>query len=175
MPLPLGHTALGLASFEISAGKDSRVSRLKIFIFVVILANLPDLDMAAGLLVSGNGDLFHRGPTHSLLFALGAGFLASKAWNLSPHIPKLTFMSAFLVVFSHILGDLIFTNAPVSLFWPLELNFSGGYSGWQDVFNSILFQGLQDFGLIIGCVFLIGLVRFVRGHAIRWGWFQPSR
>ena len=70
MPLPLGHTAIGLATYELANNYDSGLSRVKIFIFVTFLANIPDIDVFAGLLLEGNGNAFHRGPTHSILFAI---------------------------------------------------------------------------------------------------------
>ncbi len=163
MPLPLGHTALGLASYEVVAGENTGTGRLKLFLWIVVLANLPDLDMVVGLLISGNGSQFHRGPTHSLIFALVMGFLASRTWRLNPIIPKISFLTGFTIIFSHVMGDLFFTDSPVSIFWPLvPPNWSGSYSGWQDVIHSVLFKGLCDFGVIIGSVLFISLIRMIR-------------
>lgn len=175
MPLPLGHTALGLTAYEIGAGKDTGFHHIRLFLLITFLANLPDFDMVAGLLVNGNGNLFHRGPTHSLLFALVAGFLASRAWKVIPQIPRISFVAAFLVVCSHVLGDLFFTDAPVSLFWPLELNWSNGYSNLQDIFHSVLFQGLRDMGIIVASIPLVALIRLGKRTAKRWGVWQPLR
>ena len=70
MPLPLGHTAIGLLTHDIieppqavqSDGTGPVVpflgSRLKTFLLVTLLANLPDMDVIVGLLVDGNGSLF---------------------------------------------------------------------------------------------------------------------
>ena len=77
MPLPLGHAAIGLATYETVKKEDPGSSRISIFLFITILANLPDVDVLVGLLTHGNGSLFHRGPTHSLAFALASGLAAA--------------------------------------------------------------------------------------------------
>ena len=125
MPLPIGHTALGLVAYEMSNPPQRATDRFKTFALITILANLPDMDVVVGLILQGNGAYYHRGPTHSLLFAILSGYLASRAWRLGRLIPRCSFSLGFMLVFSHILGDMLFTSAPVSLFWPLELNWSG--------------------------------------------------
>ena len=91
MPLPMGHTVIGLAFYEFSSNNNDPLSRFKIFIFITILANLPDFDVIVGLLIKWNGNAFHRGPTHSMIFALIMGFIASRAWKFSSHIPRMNF------------------------------------------------------------------------------------
>jgi hypothetical protein len=164
MPLPMGHTAIGLATYELSKNNISKRNSLKLIIFLIILANLPDVDVIAGLLLQWNGNAFHRGPTHSLLFALIMGFLASRAWKFSPHIPKIKFGVCFLIILSHVLADFFFTSSPVSFFWPFEVSWSSGYSGWGDVLNSVLFQGFQDAGIIIGSAISIILIRLIKAR-----------
>jgi len=164
MPLPMGHTAIGLATHELSNNNNSAPSRLKIIIFLTILANMPDFDVIVGLLVKWNGNAFHRGPAHSLIFALIMGFLASRAWKISSQIPRMKFGICFLIILSHILADFFFTSSPVSFFWPFEVSWSSGYSGWGDVLTSIFFQGFQDVGIIIGSASSIILVRLIRRY-----------
>jgi membrane-bound metal-dependent hydrolase YbcI (DUF457 family) len=167
MPLPMGHTAIGLAACELSTNNNSTLSRLKIIIFLTILANMPDFDVIVGLLIKWNGNAFHRGPTHSLIFALIMGFLASRAWKFSSQIPRMKFEICFLIIFSHILADFFFTSSSVSFFWPFEVSWSSGYSGWGDVLTSIFFQGFQDVGIIIGSAISIILVRLIRRYKRR--------
>ena len=164
MPLPIGHTAIGLATYELSNNNNSALNNLKIFIFLTILANMPDFDVIFGLLIKWNGNAFHRGPTHSLIFALIMGFLASRAWKFSSQIPRMSFDIYFLIILSHILADLFFTISPVSFFWPIEVSWSSGYSGWSDVLTSVFFRGYQDFVVIIGSAILIILIRFMRKY-----------
>ena len=95
MPLPLGHTAIGLATYETVQPSDRHYSRWGTFVFITILANLPDVDILAGLLFHGNGNFFHRGPTHSIMFAILAGYAASHLWRLWDRIPRLGFSLCF--------------------------------------------------------------------------------
>ncbi len=162
MPLPMGHAAIGLASYELNTNNHSALTSLKIIIFITILANMPDFDVIVGLLIKWNGNAYHRGPTHSLLFALIMGFLASKAWRFSSRIPRMKFECCFLIIFSHIVADFFFTSSPVSFFWPFEVSWSSGYSGWGDVLTSVFFQGFQDVGIVIGSavsIIIAGLIR----------------
>ncbi len=162
MPLPLGHTAIGLAIYELSPNHSSERFSLKTIIFLIVLANMPDFDVIVGLLIKCNGNVFHRGPSHSIIFALIAGFLASRAWKISSQIPRINFGICFLIILSHVLGDFFFTPAPVSFFWPFEVSWSSGYSGWGDVLNSVFFRGFQDVGIIIGSIILIICVRLIK-------------
>ncbi len=162
MPLPLGHTAIGLATFKTVDHTGTRVASWKLLAWIAVLANLPDMDVLPGLLIQGNGNLFHRGPTHSLLFALGSGCLASQAWRLSQHVPRLNFSTCFLIVFSHVLADMAFTLAPVSLFWPLEVYWSGGSSGWGQIAHALVFDSLGDIGIVLGGVAYIGVLGLIR-------------
>lgn len=163
MPLPLGHTAIGLAAFETAHTSDTRSSRLVLFVFITVLANLPDVDILLGLIVDGNGAVFHRGPTHSLLFALLAGYLASRLWRLWPRIPRLNFGLCALLIFSHVAADLLLTAAPVSLLWPFEVYWTPGYSGWGSTIHLALFQSIQDFGIAAAMVGYLFVLRLIRG------------
>jgi len=164
MPLPLGHTAIGLATYELTTNHTSERFSLKTIIFLTVLANMPDFDVIAGLLIKCNGNVFHRGPSHSIIFALIAGFVASRAWKISSQIPRINFGSCFLIILSHVLADFFFTSAPVSFFWPFEVSWSSGYSGWGDVLHSVFFRGFQDVGIIIGSTILIICVRLIKAY-----------
>lgn len=160
MPLPLGHTAIGLAIYEYSEKKDSTPYTLRSVLFIIVLASLPDVDVLVGLIFSGNGSAFHRGPTHSLLFALVFGLLASKAWKWWSFIPRINFLTAFFLVLSHVLGDMLLTASSVSLFWPIEVYWSSEHTAWKDVFLSFLNGPFQDIGIILTCTAFIILRRF---------------
>jgi membrane-bound metal-dependent hydrolase YbcI (DUF457 family) len=144
MPLPLGHTAAGLAIHDLYSRGSSFVSLWKTLLFVTVLTNLPDIDVLIGLLIHSNGNFFHRGPSHSLLFALGTALLAANGWRLWWRIPKISFLFCFLLVLSHVLADAILTASPVSFWWPFELNWSAGYSGWREVVEFVLFGALRE-------------------------------
>ena len=176
MPFPLGHTAIGLATYETARKEGVSSSRMALFVYIIILANLPDLDMIFGLLVEGNGAAFHRGPTHSLLFALLAGYLASKACRFWRHIPQLDFGLCALLIFSHVIADMVLTASPVSLLWPFETYWSQSHSGWSDIIHMALFQGIQDFVIAtvaIGYLFILRKAR--RGACLTDALFDLAR
>jgi len=170
MPFPIGHTAIGLATFETAQSPSARGSRLAPVLFITLLANLPDLDVLAGLILQGNGAVFHRGPTHSLLFALVAGYAASHLWRLWHRIPRFGFGLCSLLVFSHVLADMFLTSAPVSLLWPLEIYWTPGQNTWGQVVDMVLYQSYQDAGIAIAAVLYVLAVRMVRaalkGHSL---------
>jgi membrane-bound metal-dependent hydrolase YbcI (DUF457 family) len=172
MPLPLGHMAIGLLTHEATEAQPPATERLKWVLFITVLANLPDVDVIIGLLVDGNGSLFHRGPTHSLLFALVAGYLVSAVsqhWHI---LPRIRFRTAFAVIFSHVVADALFTTSPVSFLWPFELHWSTGYSNLTDVIHSVIFDGFRDLGLVLGSGVLVVLIRLVRGRGLGLPWVR---
>jgi membrane-bound metal-dependent hydrolase YbcI (DUF457 family) len=166
MPYPLGHTAIGLTTYELNGKKATPTQRLWVFIFVLVLSNLPDLDMLAGLIFTGNADAFHRGPSHSLLFAMVMGYAASVIAKRLSAVPPLSFGLCTSLIFSHVLADALFTDAAVSFFWPFEVNFSTGTSSLGDVFHGIFFQSLGDLGIVFGCLLIIGGLRKLRASDI---------
>jgi hypothetical protein len=161
MPLPLGHAAIGAATYEISGGS-SAFGRWKRFVYIVLLANLPDIDVLIGLLLRWNGNAFHRGPTHSLVFAVSAGCLAFYAGRRWFDVPGISRVQCTLLVLSHVLADLLFTDSPVSFFWPLESNWSTGDSGWVEVVHSIVFESFGDGWIVLGCAAAIVFWRLAR-------------
>jgi hypothetical protein len=164
MPLPFGHAAIALTTHDVCSKNNSAISWWKVVVFVVVLANLPDIDIVIGLVLQGNGCVFHRGPTHSLLFALFMGLLASIAWKLWSQVPKMSFGMCSLLILSHVLADLFFTSSRVSFFWPFEVNWATGYSGWRDVINSVFLQPYQDTGIIMVCGLIMILSRLTKEH-----------
>ena len=161
MPLPLGHLAIGLATHELSSDQ-SAFGRWKLFAAILILANLPDIDIIFGLLIEWNGSAFHRGPTHSLLFALVMGLLASKATGIWTWLPRLGFPSCFALILSHVAADALLSTSAVSFFWPFEANWSAGHSGWGDVFGMVLKGNAQDAWIILGAAAVIMAQRMTR-------------
>lgn len=166
MPLPLGHTAAGLAIHDLYAKSNKNGHPWKTLIYVIVLTNLPDIDVLVGLVVRGNGNFFHRGPTHSLLFALVMAFIASNAWKCWSKIPKISPPLCFLLVLSHVLADALLTTSPVSFWWPQELNLSVGHSGWRDIIESVLFGAFRDLGTIVLSGAVIFLNRLIRHKPI---------
>jgi membrane-bound metal-dependent hydrolase YbcI (DUF457 family) len=172
MPLPIGHAVIGFTTQSLFSAEESSSGRWKTLLGVLILSNLPDVDVLLGIVFHGNGNVFHRGPTHSLMFALIGGFLATRVLRLWSQLPKFGFRICFLFILSHVVADLVFTNSPVSFFWPITVNWSNGYIELRHVVNLVLFGNHRDAEIIIGCVFLILLHRtFVGVGTIRYTQF----
>jgi len=161
MPLPLGHLAIGLATHELSSDR-SAFGRWTLLAAILALSNLPDIDVVFGLLLQWNGSAFHRGPTHSLLFALAAGFLASWASGRWTWHPRLGFWSCFALILSHVAADALLTTSAVSFLWPFETNWSLGHRGWKDVFGMVLQGNAQDALIILGSAAAIMAHRTIR-------------
>jgi hypothetical protein len=166
MSLPLGHMAVGLTAFDVTSGRISVFRDWRLAVFAILLANLPDIDILFGLLLTGNGAFFHRGPTHSLLFAGAAGLAAANCWRLRLNIPKVTFARSFLLVSSHVVADLLFTSTPVSLLWPYELYVSSGFHDWHQVIHSFLANVLDDLDIIMACLAIVLCRRLVLAELI---------
>ncbi len=158
MPLPLGHTAIGLALYE-GVSKRSVFEDWKTPLAAALLANLPDIDVFLGLLWAWNGSAFHRGPTHSLLFAAGAALLYARASAFWKGLPRIGFGAAFLLVVSHIAADAALSSAGVSWFWPFAVFFSQGSTGWGEVTRMALKSNPIDTTLGFAAFLFLGLRR----------------
>jgi membrane-bound metal-dependent hydrolase YbcI (DUF457 family) len=160
MPLPLGHVAIGLAANELASETRAPLGRLKVIVLIFILSNLPDVDIVIGLLWHWNGCAFHRGPTHSLLFAILAALFYVRLSRRSSFFPTMSVRACFLIVLSHVLADYFLTNSAVSLFWPLETHFVSGQAGWIKIFHAVAFEEMQDAGIVLWAAGVIAGVRW---------------
>ena len=66
MPSPVGHSLFGYAVFARWKKRAPKSSLISLGLFLLI-ANLPDIDLAFGLFF-GNADKFHHQFTHSFVF-----------------------------------------------------------------------------------------------------------
>lgn len=162
MPFPIGHTAIGLAVHETLPAGRKNTTRWAAMAYATVLANLPDLDVVLGLMLNGNGAVFHRGPSHSLLFAVLAGVIASQAGRLWDRIPRFGFGLCFALIFSHVLADMLLTSAPVSLLWPLEVYWTPGHSSWTTVLHAVVFKSIRDAGIVAVCLAYLAALRYLR-------------
>lgn len=71
MSTPIGHTLIGL-----TLARRLGVRSPRALAACVIAASLPDADVIAGNLLHGDGWAIHRGRSHTIAFAAGAGALA---------------------------------------------------------------------------------------------------
>ena len=87
MPLPIGHSAIGFATHSLISNDKANFNKWHMAIFIILFSNLPDMDVLFGLILQNNGSAFHRGPTHSILFAFIMGYIASKSSKIWSYIP----------------------------------------------------------------------------------------
>jgi membrane-bound metal-dependent hydrolase YbcI (DUF457 family) len=163
MPLPLGHAAAGLAIYELYPTEKPKIKWWRLWLFVAALAVLPDIDFLIGLVYGGNGNIFHRGFTHSLLFALFAGFFASlagKKW--SGIFPPIGFIRSTLIVLSHTILDILFSETGASLFYPFQLVHAAGHSTFWDIARTTIMESYKDAGLIAVSMAIIILARIIK-------------
>ena len=164
MPSPIGHAAAGILFLifrrKLRKGKELLAHWREGLLFV-FLSCLPDIDLYNPY--TGKLDLnspFHHLYTHSFSFAFLAGFfvllihwLFKKNWNW-----KLGIWAA-LVVISHVLLDLLFSNhgLRLQLFWPFS----------ERVISSpIHFYYRWDQGNVLSSV---NLIQFVAEAVVSWG------
>ena len=114
MAFPVAHGLLGAAVFVLTAKSDKKLN-LKLIALAAFLGVLPDFDYLLNWLrIFGGG--WHHGFSHSLLFALLAGFLAAFAVKDF----KFRTISAFgLATASHGILDFFITESRgIALFSP---------------------------------------------------------
>lgn len=169
MPSPLGHAAIGLVVHNVCSREKIGFRQWREASFVCLLAILPDIDVLVGLLSQGNGNAFHRGYSHSLLFILCSAFVASVAHRLWSQIPRITFGICFALVLSHVLADFLLTDYGVSWFWPFGRTWAApSYAGWGDVMHDFLRQTARDAGIVIGCGILLAGIRLMMTCGRSW-------
>ncbi len=114
----------GVASLTL---KKKQMRSLLVWVFIFLLANLPDFDLIFGY-PAGNPNLYHHRWMHSLGFAAAVGLVAVISFYFLKRKNFLRLsLTAFLLVVSHLLLD-YFTkdvSAPygLQLFWPINNNF----------------------------------------------------
>jgi membrane-bound metal-dependent hydrolase YbcI (DUF457 family) len=124
MPSPLAH---GLLGYLAARGSARRITsgHIALALYVCFVANAPDLDYVPGLL-NGQPAAFHRGWTHSLAAAIGAGLVGGLLLR-----SRLGFARAFGVTAaawaSHVVLDAITPDLRgtrgVPLLWPFSTEY----------------------------------------------------
>ncbi len=128
MPLPIAHSAVGLAGYLAFRKKslDSTTKRELLLLGVCLfLANSPDLDFLAGLLCGSLGR-FHHGPSHSLVVGLVAALIFYRfvEYGLKGISKRRILRYCLFSLLSHPILDYFSadTSKPfgVPLFWPFD-------------------------------------------------------
>lgn len=144
MSYPLGHTAAGLLLYRLFSPPGTPGWNWRDLAGVTVLANLPDLDIVAGLL-AGNGNLFHRGPSHSLLFALALALLLP--WRLSFSVASSygrVFALCLLILLSHAALDGAVDREHLAFFWPWQPVRPHGQRGFAATFQEVAAVSQRD-------------------------------
>lgn len=124
MSLPIGHSFAALTIWTLAQPKGSLRPKWREGLLACCLANTPDFDFSVVWFLGWPIDA-HRGPTHSIGFALllGAGVALVRRWlgRTSQAARETLLWSA--VIFSHVLLDLIaYDMAPpnrgIMVWWP---------------------------------------------------------
>lgn len=171
MPLPLGHVAVGAAVYFVCSDPSTDFIKnnwLALSGFIFVLSNLPDIDFIFGLVYAGDGSIMHRGPTHTIYFALLFGWLTYWLSKYSTVIPDVGFFSCFLVILSHSILDIITDMWEMKSFsWEyfLKLFYFSSIKppnnlGFFDIVNMVYKKSLGDykiiiFGILVAVIFFL--------------------
>jgi inner membrane protein len=115
-----GHAGLTLAISSLLIIPIGDRYETTIFILAAsLLASLPDIDLS---LMKKGVKIHHRGPTHSILFAIICGLimalLAQFLFSTLIHV-IIGFLAGFIGIISHLLGDLL-TFMALKPLWPFN-------------------------------------------------------
>lgn len=139
MPLPVAHACVGAGVVAVIRPHSNAKSDLWLpMLLGAILANCPDLDFIVARMTQDHG--WHRGPTHSLFFALVVGLIILAVMGASRWREAVGYGLALM---SHGLLDFAATKlgGGVELLWPLtNERFKLGLVGVSEV--------LHGFGLV---------------------------
>jgi len=126
MSTPVGHTLFGLSIFLGSPFWD-RWKWFRAVLFVLVVANLPDLDIFIGF-VSGSPNQYHQHFSHSLFFAVLISILTGILYQL--YQKKAGFRMGLLtlmILLSHDFLDFLGRDSSypygIQLFWPFSQDF----------------------------------------------------
>ena len=152
MPLPLAHALVG-GSLTVAAWPVTTPAGFRRGLAAgAVLGACPDLDyMLNWLKLGGRG--WHHGFTHSVVFALVVGFIASRVLGVRGWRGALVCVGAVL---SHPLLDYLLTESRgVALWWPVtDQRFKLGME-WSYYQLATASQGWRAFGKLLGIELVI--------------------
>ena len=149
MCTPIGHVLAGAAVYR--GGSKKGIQSFWFFVFILLCANLPDVDFLFGYL-AGNPNLYHHMWTHSLTFCAGVGLLTALVSR--PFFGQQSYWMGLLTfgaVLSHLFLDYFTVDQDppfgIKLFWPFtEKYYISSVLIFQDVYrvstNSGFFKSL---------------------------------
>ena len=178
MPSPVGHTLLGLGIYTVWCRNLRQwLYQWKIILWVVICANLPDIDFIPGLL-QGDMSRYHQTYTHTLGFALVVTvvtFIVLKIRKVKNCLS--VSLLTFTIVFTHIILDTLTCDSrpPIGsqLFWPFSCRYFHfasffspvPHSGLSDIFDPLFIKAIAREIILIGIPVVIVML---------WKWKRPA-
>jgi inner membrane protein len=122
MPTPIGHAMAGYLVYR-AGGAYKRADNRPLLALCLLMAVIPDIDFLPGIFY-GQPALYHHGVSHSLGFALGAGFIAAGIADRKRKTLLTDWSLFFLAYASHPIMDLFEPDKRppfgVPLFWPIQ-------------------------------------------------------
>src|SRR5881628_1301028 len=118
MPFPVAHGLLGVSIVETWRIKAPLDPNPKVFLLAALLAICPDFDFFCIWILGLRGE-YHRGPSHSILFAVVITLIVSFLAD-TPRLQR--FFPYLLATLSHGLLDALTSKdlLGVMLFWPFS-------------------------------------------------------
>jgi membrane-bound metal-dependent hydrolase YbcI (DUF457 family) len=121
----VGHAIGALSVWELGRRVDWAPREQGAYLLPAALAIAPDLDVVVGMLFLPAGLVSHRGPSHSLLFALGLALAGSLIWLAWQRLRQreTNWLKVFAVLFGcclmhPVLDYLMGCGPPVPFLWP---------------------------------------------------------
>ncbi len=130
----------------------SIIENWKVFLFYILLANIPDMDFLLGLIQYGQANIIHGKITHSILFAVTASITIAVLYGLKHKEPFFrNFIVYGVLILSHDLIDIFSAKAigfnrgeGVALFYPfIEYKISSPFSLFYGIRHKDLIQLLS--------------------------------
>lgn len=150
MPLPIAHGLIG-ASLVALVHPTADIKNWKPLLYGFLLANSPDLDFAFAFLFGWTN--FHRGISHSLVFALSVGALIFVVLRRENWRVPLAYALAFL---SHTLLDFAASSdGAVRLLTPFDDGkYALGWFGFSELTRGFIISDMLYYSVIETLIFV---------------------
>lgn len=169
MPLWGVHIAIGVVGQQLGF-KGIFNKWWKTFIFIPVIAGLPDIvDFSFGFILTDANSVYdyHYGITHTLYFAIVAGFFVSRiipqemSW-LSWQNRRVNFFFCFSMISLHSLADFISNKQIARFFHPLGASLPGRDLDIMDFWRNFFAYDLEDVKTVAICLGIIALIHFAK-------------
>lgn len=159
MPFPIAHALLGVSIVKTWRANASPDTGTKDFLLGALLAICPDFDFFLIWILGLKGE-YHRGPSHSILFAITIALIIS----LLTDTPRLRRFFPYLsATLSHSLLDALTSKSlpGVMLLWPLSTKrISFGLFDYMEFHVNIFSYSAYDFLVTVIRISLVEIAAF---------------